>query len=329
MTHRRYLSSLILTTMALATILCPGCASLHRQPADTQAVTLSARQQLRADLDAIFDNPKYSNAFWGVRIEKESGEVLYDRLGHKSFTPASNMKVFTTAAALDILGPDYTYTTKLDAIGKITEDGTLIGDLVIVGSGDPSLGAWHPDEDKNSKQLLQEWAAKIRQAGIKRIQGNIIGDGRCFTRDYYSPWWDYFDLPYWYATGSSGLAMEENAYRVTIVPGPTVGSPAVITMTPATSYVTLVNETKTVEAGGKSNADGDWQMTEGNTKRFNKTIAIDKDVINERGSVWDGAKYAAHLLKEELQREGISVTGSPFNIRELENIDHIDGRDSV
>ncbi len=285
-----------------------------------QIARLDSRRKLAQDLDAILDDPKYANAFWGVRIERPTGEVLFERNSKKSFAPASNMKLFTTAAACDLLGPNYTYKTNVDIVGSIAKDGTLVGDLIIVGSGDPSLGAWHPDPSKGSKPLLDKWVQAVRDCGIKCIKGNIIGDGRCFTKDYYGGTWDYYDLPYWYATGSSGLAMEENAYRITITPGNAIGNPAKLTLNPQTSYITLVNETITVAAGGNSDADGAWQQTEGNTKRYNGTIAFDKKIINERGSVWDGAKYAAHLLLEELERTGVTVEGEAVNIRDLPNL---------
>jgi serine-type D-Ala-D-Ala carboxypeptidase/endopeptidase (penicillin-binding protein 4) len=289
----------------------------------------ASRAELAADLDAVFDDPKYSCAFWGVRVERlEDGQVVYDRLGHKQFTPASNMKVFTTAAALELLGPEFTYETRVEAVGTIEADGTLRGDLLIVGSGDPSLGAWHPDKERDSRQVLADWTAEIKAAGIRRVSGDVVGDGRCFAETSYSSYWSYGDLHFWYAAGVSGLAIEENAYRVVIRPGPKVGDAALLEVTPKTSYITIINETRTVEAGGPSTADSVPHQTEGNARRFVGPIAIDKTQINERGSVWDGAHYAAHLFAEELERQGIAVQGRPVNIRMSANADRIDSAEA-
>ncbi|MBI4578179.1 MAG: D-alanyl-D-alanine carboxypeptidase/D-alanyl-D-alanine-endopeptidase [Planctomycetes bacterium] len=320
----------------IVAILAAGLAGCDASRPDrvTQATSATAPaaaspavEQFKTDLDALFDQPKYASAYWGVRIERANGEVLYDRLGHKLFTPASNMKVFTTAAALELLGPDFTYETRLEAVGTIAADGTLEGDLVIVGSGDPSLGAWHPDHERNSRQVLEDWTAKIKAAGIRRVTGDIIGDGRCFTSESYCQEWNYGDLHFWYAAGPSGLAIEENGYRVVIRPGSKAGDPAAIGVTPKTSYLTIINDTRTVEAGGPSNADSVPHDTQGSTRRFAGTIALDKDRINERGSVWDGARYAAHLLAEELDRQGIQVQGRPINVRALSDPERIDKGD--
>lgn len=278
---------------------------------------------LRNGLDAIFDDARYASAYWGVRIERLNGEVLYERNSGKEFAPASNMKIFTTAAALDLLGPNYTYETRLEAVGDIS-DGVLDGDLVIVGSGDPSLGGWHPDPREDSNKLLADWVSKIKAAGIHRVNGDVIGDGRCFTVDSYSPNWVYGDLCYWYAAGTSGLAIEENAYRCVIRPGGSVGDPARIEIIPRTSYVTILNQTRTGPPKSKSDADSTWQETEGNTRRFVGSIALDNRRIDERGSVYDGARYAAHLLVEALDRADIRVGGKALNIRALTSCDRID-----
>jgi D-alanyl-D-alanine carboxypeptidase/D-alanyl-D-alanine-endopeptidase (penicillin-binding protein 4) len=157
----------------------------------------------------------------------------------------------------------------------------------------------------------------VKSTGIRTITGDIIGDGRCFTPEFYSEYWNYGDLHFWYGSGTSGLAIEENAYRVTIRPGRKVGDAGLLEIIPATSYFTIINETRTVEAGGASTADSVPCQAEGNTRRFVGPIALDKPEINERGSVYDGAAYAAHLCGEELQRQGVQVKGRPLNIRML------------
>jgi D-alanyl-D-alanine carboxypeptidase/D-alanyl-D-alanine-endopeptidase (penicillin-binding protein 4) len=310
-----------------------SCAALRPDHAaagpPARAASSPVIRKLKTDLDAIFDQPKYSCAYWGVRVERADGEVLYDRLGSKLFTPASNMKLFTTAAALDLLGPDFTYETRVDAVGTIGADGTLEGDIVIVGSGDPSLGAWHPDKERNSRQVVAEWAERIMAAGIRTISGDIIGDGRCFTDESYCEQWNYGDLHFWYAAPPSGLAIEENGYRVIIRPGGKVGDPAVLDVTPKTSYITIINDARTVAAGGPSTADSVPCQTQGNARRFAGTIALDKKQIDERGSVWDGARYAATLLGEELGRDGIQVRGRPISIGMLPSADRIDKADAA
>ena len=333
MNRQRIRPSVVQYTLAvlLAVNAC-GCASRTNGPNMASAVAddptqASAYVALANALDAIFDDAKYANAYWGVRVEKLDGTILYDRLGGKEFMPASNMKLFTTAASLCVLGADYNYTTRLEAIGNISSDGTLEGDIVIVGSGDPSLGAWHPDADENSRIVLDEWTRAIHDAGIKRISGDIVGDGRCFAPPAYSPAWEYGDLAYWYATGCSGLAIEENAFRCVISPGAQVGEPASIEITPHTEYISVINDTTTVEDGERSNADSTIYDAEGNVKRFVGSIALDHDAIHERGAVWNGPRYAAFLLREELDRQGVQVDGEAINIQSLNNTVRVDNMD--
>jgi len=288
--------------------------------ASTSAVAPSSaptpQDALQAQLAAAFDAPGFSNAFWGVRVERLNGEVLFDRNGDKEFIPASNMKLYTTATALDLLGPDFTYETRLDAVGTIA-DGRLDGALVMVGSGDPSFGSWHLPDGSDSRTVLRLWVEKVKAAGIREIAGDIIGDGRYFTDDYYSSTWEYGDLPFWYATGSSGLAIEENCFRFTTAPGTAEGAPALLTLLPDTTYVTPENEMKTGAAGARTNADIVWRNPESNVVRFEGTIAVDRQPFEQRGSIWDGAHYAAHLFKETLEREGVRVDGEARNIRSL------------
>ncbi len=198
---------------------------------------------LRAELDRIFDATPFASAFWGVRVEDASGAVLYDRNGGRNFVPASNMKIFTTAAALALLGADFQYETRLDAVGEMGENGLWEGSLVIVGSGDPCLGSWHIPGEPEGPALLAQWVESVRAAGIRTIRGDIVGDGRAFSDEYISGNWELEDYPFWYAAGSSGLAFEENCFRFTTSPGKRAGDPAKIVLNPDTAYVKVINET--------------------------------------------------------------------------------------
>lgn len=307
-------------------LLVSSCATHDKSSPDAligsgtelQAIALStplAPQTLEAKLDELFLSPNYASTHWGVRVETLEGDVVYDLQGGKVFMPASQMKVFTTAAALDLLGPDFQYETRLELHG-VQEGTTFKGDVVIVGSGDPTLGAWHGEGVQDSTALLPTWVAAIRAKGIEKIEGRILGDGRVFTEEYINTNWNYGDLPYWYAAGTSGLAMEENAFRCEIIPGKAIGDLATVTINPKTNYVELIVTTKTVASGEPSTADSFNFQTEGNTKFFAGQIPLDK-VVKERASVWDGARYAAFLLKEECEREGLLVTGEALNIRTI------------
>lgn len=284
------------------------------------------RAKLAKELNAIFDTPEYASALWGVRVETLDGHVVYDRNGAKGFAPASNLKIYTTAAACDLLGPDFRYETRLDAVGAISPQGILEGNLVLVGSGDPCFGAWHGPAQNDNGALLGEWAAKVKQAGIREIKGDIIGDGRVFTPEYYNSNWEIDDILYWYATGTSGLCVEENCFRFTTAPGKKLGDPCAITLKPASASVcvTVVNDTVTTVAGGPKTADIVWRGTDSMTVRFAGTCPIDAEPFEQRGSVWDGARYTAVLFREALRKEGIEVHGEARNIRSLADLSALD-----
>ncbi|MDX1972096.1 MAG: D-alanyl-D-alanine carboxypeptidase/D-alanyl-D-alanine-endopeptidase, partial [Candidatus Sumerlaeia bacterium] len=273
------------------------------------------QKSLAVGLEKSFNAPKYASAHWGVRVEKLDGTVLYDWQGKKAFMPASQMKVFTTAAALDLLGPEYRYTTRVELHGE-QRDTTFHGDVVLVGSGDPTLGAWHGEGVKESAVLLKEWTEALKARGINRIEGRIIGDGRVFTKEFIHTGWHYGDLPYWYAAGSSGLAMEENAFRCEIKAGANVGDKATVTWTPATAYINVLVDTVTVEEKAPSTADSFNYQTEGNTIWFGGQIPKGT-VVKERASIWDGVRYSAFLFTEMCEKEGITVTGEAANILDV------------
>lgn len=173
------------------------------------------RTDLGADLDGIFSDPVLSRALIGIRVESlRSGSVIYQRNSEKLVMPASNMKLFTLAAAVDRLGWDYRWETRLETAGKI-ENGALRGDLWVIGSGDPTIGA----KDNGFAPLFLEWADALAKAGIRRIDGRIIGDDDAFDDTGVGPgWaWDYLDADY--AAPSGALSLNENVVTLRLSPG--------------------------------------------------------------------------------------------------------------
>ncbi|MCQ2145294.1 MAG: D-alanyl-D-alanine carboxypeptidase/D-alanyl-D-alanine-endopeptidase [Bacteroidales bacterium] len=153
----------------------------------------------------------------------ESGEVLADINSEQMLVPASNMKVITTGTALNRLGGDYRWETGIGYSGTVS-DGVLHGDLYIIGGADPTLGSpvsfAYPIEETFSK-----WTEFIRDAGIQKIEGSIIGDGRYIEGPMEDPTWLWEDLGTYYGTGVNGLSFFENRKDFRVGPGSTVGSP--------------------------------------------------------------------------------------------------------
>src|SRR5262249_60835049 len=181
---------------------------------------------LRRDIDAILAAPELERGFWGALIKSvDHDETLYARNSTKLMMPASTMKVVTLAAAAEKLGWDYTYPTRVFTTGRIV-DGVLQGDLIVVGSGDPSLDDW----DGMATQLFADWATQLKAAGIHAIRGRIIGDDNLFDDEPYGFGWSWDDMARSFSAGVSALQFNEGSVQLKIAPGRAIGSKAAITI---------------------------------------------------------------------------------------------------
>lgn len=182
----------------------------------TISSAIDDRVELAERLDRILADPALTRAHVGLVVQvAETGEVLYERAGEKRFTPASNAKLVTGAVALDALGPDYRWTTRLVADGTIA-GGTLDGDLWIVGGGDPAL----------ERERIDEWIAALREAGIRQITGDVVGDDRIFSHPQWGRGWMWDDLFGGWSAGVTGLQLAPNTVRAALVAGAAPGDTA-------------------------------------------------------------------------------------------------------
>lgn len=176
---------------------------------------------IQKTLNEIAVDPTFEQAYVGICIMDTKGNILAGVNPDKMMVPASNMKLITTGAALHILGPDHTFETTLAYDGRI-EDGVLNGNLHIIGNGDPTLAS------KDSIAIPVErtfavWEKMIRDAGIKRIDGHIIGDGRSFEGSAEEPTWLWNDIGTYYGAGVTGLMFYENMQSFSVSAGKSVG----------------------------------------------------------------------------------------------------------
>ncbi len=286
---------------------------------------------LERDLNGIFNDPHFSNAIWGVTVQSmATGEYLFRMNDSKSLLPASNFKLFTAAEALSLLGTDFRYTTDLLSTGRILSDGTLRGDLVIRGVGDPTLGSLLFQTDSSQTTIFDAWADSLTAMGIRRVSGAIIGDDSYFTPDYYPMGWTVEDLPYYFAMQSSALVFDEDQVSVTVTPGVATGSAINYELNPSTDYVTVDNfgitkadsivqkrhrEPDSVIAAGTSSIDITREMG-GNDITIKGEIPFHGTATNQQISVEDPTLYAATLLRETLEEHDIQVSGEARTSRE-------------
>ncbi len=267
-------------------------------------------KDLRKSIERMLNDEKFDNATWGVQVvDMVSGKVLYERNARKSFVPASNMKLYTTSAALDRLGPDFTYETRLYAFGQVV-DSVLYGYLAVRGSGDPSIGGRFNDGDLTA--TFREWADSLKTHGIIRIEGDVVGDDDAFDDVGLGVGWNWDDETYWYSAEMGGLVFNDNCVDVTIT-GTTPGRAGVVSWEPdQTDYVDIVNATLTIAPD--SSLDEGYERTPGTNeiRLSSKVPAGGEDT--ESLSVANPTRYFVHVLRSTLVREGISVSGRVIDV---------------
>lgn len=185
-----------------------------------------AGPRLSRRLRRLLDDPALDRAHVGLKVVvAETGEVLFEQAAAKRFTAASTVKLVTAAAALDRLGADHRWRTRLVPDGPV-EEGVLQGDLWVVGGGDPGLG----------RSDLRSWASALREKGIRRIAGDVVGDGRSLAEPLWGRGWMWDELHLGWATGVTGLQLDDGGVRAWLVPGDGPGDPATVrTDDPATT----------------------------------------------------------------------------------------------
>ena len=229
----------------------------------------------------------------------DSGEIIYDYNIKGNMTPASVMKIVTTASALELLGDDYRYETLLQYDGKI-KDGVLNGNIYIKGSGDPTLGSKYFDPES---KFLSEWAEAIKKMGIKKITGSIISDESIFDDRGIHPKWEVEDLGLSYAAGSYGINVSDNVCTVDAKSGKS-GEKAVISISPEVNIDFMNNIVVSNEA---SRADVELSVCLFSGRYCLTGSMPPNSSFSTRVVVPDPAMYLANLLKKYLEGIGIEV----------------------
>ena len=271
-------------------------------PAAAQTTTPAA---LAAEVRAVLDDRAFADAFWGAQIVNlATGETLLARNADKRFIPASNMKLVTTAAALDALGPDFRYTTRLYADGE-RRGGTLHGALVVRGAGDPTLGGRYADGDPT--RTFRAWADSLAARGIRRVTGPVIGDDDVFDDVALGRGWSWDDLVWAYAAETSGLQFNEGTVELDVI-GTAPGRPARVVVEPAVGdFVRVTNASVTTEGG---------RIREGYARDlgandFTVTTSVPTGRTEEEAvAVVNPTLYFVTALAEALRARGIETGGA-------------------
>ncbi len=255
-------------------------------------------------IDTILGDSRMEGGAAGVVIaEAAGGDVLYRRAPTTRLMPASNTKLTTSAAAMEILGPDHTFTTDVLTTGR--RDGSVLGgDLYLRGTGDPTALA----EDYDAL------AARVAAAGIKRVDGRLMADDTHFDGNRLGRAWAADDESAYYSAQISALSVapdtdyDTGSVIVRVAPGAAAGAAPVVTLTPRTGYVDVDVRATTVAAGGADDLVVEREHGT-NTIVVSGTTPVGGSGIQEWVSVWEPTGYAAAVFRDALTAHGVKVTG--------------------
>ena len=249
-------------------------------------------------------------------LDANTGKVLFAKNEQVGLATASTLKTITAASAFSILGKDFQFQTTLGYSGNITADGTLKGNIIIIGSGDPTLGSWRYQNKENA--VLSQWVAAIKAAGIKKIDGAIIGDDRIFGTQTTPEGWVWQDIGNYYGAGTSGLAWRENQFDIHLRPGSSTSADVTLVKTvPITPYIQIKNELKT---GASGTGDRSYAFLPPYSNlaylRGSWGIGISKSSISV--ALPDPAFDCAFRLQDTLKRLGVETNQQPTTTRLME-----------
>jgi D-alanyl-D-alanine carboxypeptidase/D-alanyl-D-alanine-endopeptidase (penicillin-binding protein 4) len=271
---------------------------------------------LQAQLDAHLDEARFAQAQWGVQVVSlDSGKILFQHNADKLMKPASNAKLYTTALALDRLGPDYRVKTSFYAAAKPGSDGVIHGDLIVYGRGDPSFSARFNDGDY--KKALQPALGALQAAGIRQIDGDLVGDESFFHGPPYGSDWTWDDLQNYYGAPASALSFQDNVIDLVFNPGEALGAPCQIVTMPATTFVTLRNRTETAQTNARARIRI-YRPLGKNLAYLWGRLPLGATGQTNSVSVNDPALWFVTTLKETLAQNGIVVSGA---VREMNWLD--------
>ncbi len=272
--------------------------------------------ELREQLEDSFNDPSFNNSFCGAYVRSlKTGEVIYKKNADKLFVPASNMKLFTSSAALILLGHNYVYETNLYANG-IIKNGVLKGDLIIQGTGDPTISnRFFPG---NPTIIFEKWADSLIAKGITQIDGNILGDDSYFDNSSLGKGWLSDYESFWFSAPSGALSFNDNSIEITITPSE-LNFPANIKINPDTKYVTVISKVLTV---GNSEEQSIKVSRLRGTNLISITGKIKKNSkpVVENVSVSDPTMFFLTVFKEVLEKKGINIKGKIESINTSEKI---------
>ena len=277
---------------------------------------------LGAQIDALLADPVAAHDHWGIAVTTLDGTPIYGHDEGEYFRPASNTKLFTTAAAMALLKPESTVTTSVWFL-KPSADGTSRGGITLIGAGDANISGqafpYKTPAERRAEgtpatatppadplQYLDQFAAEVAKAGVRRIQGRVNGSDELWTYEPYPEAWGIDDMTWGYGAPISALSIVDNQLELTVTPGNTPGAQAVVRVVPDVGYYQFSVQVATVPAN--THADVEIDRAPGSKLvRLYGTVAEGEPYKTEI-AIQDPAEFAAQAFKLKLQQHGIEVT---------------------
>ena len=271
-------------------------------------------RSLVRQIDAILRRSEARRGHWGIEVVRLSdGRVLYSRDAEHFFLPASNMKLFTTAAAVEKLGPDFVFRTTVETAAPPDSEGR-VGDLILVGRGDPTLGNRvipdqpPPPHQPSADAVFQKLAEQVAARGVREMSGDLIADDSYFLFEPFSHGWEEEDLQWGYGAPVTALAFNDNSLLLRVRPASNAGERAQVTIEPIADYYHLNNRLITAVAARRKQiyierAPGSNQLDVWGE------IPLGADEEQTAISIANPPLLAGELMRRALEARGIPVRG--------------------
>jgi len=270
-------------------------------------------------IEHVIGRAEADRGFWGIEVfAPQRGRTLYSLNAHRFFTPASVTKLFTSAATLVVYGADYQFRTAVETPARVDAYGRLLGDLHLVGRGDPNLSGHRlPYAVEYQKRetwdrplvVLEKLADQVVAAGVRVITGDLVADDSFFAPERYPSGWALEDPLWSYGAAVSALGVSDNTLLLRVEPGEQEGEPARLGWEPAVVFYRATNRVRTVAAGGRTDLalrrePGVRELT------VSGTIALDQEARELVLAVEEPAEFAAVAFRTLLETRGVRLEGS-------------------
>ncbi len=264
---------------------------------------------IESEFQKILSQPDYKNASVGIQVlDVESGLSVFGYNANKLMIPASTLKIVTSAAALEMLGADYRFKTQIGYVGELMENNELNGDLGFVGGGDPTLGSEYFRINDSSYNFINNWVQKIKAAGIRKINGNIVLDASIYDSEKVPPTWIWGDIGNYYGVGANAFTCYDNLFRITFKSPERAGElTSIISTYPKIEGSEITNEI--VSSDINSDRAYVFGSPFDNTRVIRGTIPKGRNAFTIKAAVHQPEEILAYELITQLAKEGIFISG--------------------